>query len=136
MASNYLRTQLNTHMFGTASYTKPTVLAIALCTTLPTPYQTGATIPELPNTGGYARQVLNPLDSHWEVDGGVVTNSVAITFPVATADWEEVEYVAILDSATWGAGNLLYFGGLDHPKSIYQTDQLVIGIGGIIIKTI
>jgi len=136
MASNYLRTQLNTHIFGSSSYTKPTVLAIALCTSEPTVYQTGATIPELPNTSGYARQTLSPSALHWDINGGIVTNLEAISFPQATADWDSVSYLAILDSATWGAGNLLFYGGLDKEKFVHQADELIIEIGGIIVRTI
>jgi hypothetical protein len=136
MASNYLREQFNTHIFGSASYTKPSVLAIALCSSLPNHFDTGATIPELPNSGGYERQNLNPSDLNWTITGGVVTNAENITFPIATADWDAVEYIAILDDATWGTGNLLFFGGLDKTRRIHETEQLIIEIGSLIVRTI
>lgn len=131
--SNYLETQVLTHLLGTASYTKPSTIAVALCTTAPTDSSTGATIVEVPNSNSYARQTLNPSDSNWTISGGQVQNAVQIEFPAASGSWGTVTHVAILDSATHGAGNMLFHGALGASKTVGSGDILRISIGGITI---
>src|SRR4030067_902027 len=99
--SDYLEGQIRAHIFRTASFTKPTVLAIALCTAGPSDANTGATITEALNSGAYARQTLTPLDANWtapDTTGGLTDNASAITFPTATGNWGVVSHVAICDS--------------------------------------
>ena len=47
--SDYLEVELIKHIFRTGSMTKPTVLAVALCTAATSDSQTGATITEVTN---------------------------------------------------------------------------------------
>ncbi len=122
--SDYLEGQIRAHIFRTASFTKPTVLAVALCTAAPTDASTGATITEV-SGGSYARQTLNPLDANWTAASstdGLTDNAADITFPTATANWGTVTHVAILDSATLGAGNVLFWGALDVSKVVNSGD--------------
>lgn len=132
--SDYLEGQIRAHIFRTASFAKPTVLAIALCTAAPTDASTGATIAEVANANGYARQTLNPLDANWTAASstdGLTDNASAITFPVATGSWGTVTHVAICDSATWGAGNLLVYGTLDASKVVGSGDTFKFNIGDL-----
>ena len=127
--SNYLEQQLLQHIFRTASFTKPTTLAIALASGTITESMTGSLGGyEMANAGGYARQTLNPLDANWnavsEVSAsGETANTSAIQFAQATANWGTATDVAILDSATYGAGNVLLFGKLQTAKTIGTNDQ-------------
>jgi hypothetical protein len=41
-----------------------------------------------------------------------------VTFPAATGGWGEVDYWAIVDTGTYGAGNVLAHGALAAPKTI------------------
>ena len=97
--ADYLESQVIQQIFRTSTFTKPTVLAIALCSATPSDSATGAlTSLELGNSGAYARQTLNPLDANWAnvSSGNGTTNNVgAVTFPTATADWGTVSAVAI-----------------------------------------
>lgn len=132
--SDYLEGQIRAHMFRTATFTKPTVIAIALCTAAPTDASTGATITEVANSGAYARQTLNPLDANWTAASstdGLTDNASAITFPVATASWGTVTHVALCDSATWGAGNMLLYGTLDVSKAVGIGDTFKFNIGDL-----
>ena len=108
--SDWLERILASHMFGSGTFSKPTVIAVALTRDVPADIQTGATIPEVANAGSYARTTHTPSANNW-IDpvgvGGACSNIGAITFPVATADWGWVSGVAICDSATWGAGNMM-----------------------------
>ena len=135
--STYLQGQLVAHIFRTDSFTKPTVLAIALCSGIPTTASTGGTIPELPFANGYARTVLNPLDTNWaaitQVNGsGNTNNSVAITFPAATPGaWPTVSGIAIIDTTAYGSGNMLFFGTLSTPKTPGVSDQFQINVASL-----
>lgn len=82
--SDFLEGEVIKHIFRTGSFTKPTVLAIALCTAAPVDADTGAlTGKEVANAGAYARQTLNPLDANWTLPGaaGLTDNALLITFP-------------------------------------------------------
>ena len=131
--SDYLEGEILKHIFRTGSFTKPTVLAICLCTSAPTDASTGATIPEVTDAGSYARQTLNPLDANWTAPGvgGLTDNASAITFPTATGAWGTISHVAICDSATHGAGNMLYWGALAASKVVASGDVFKFNIGDL-----
>jgi hypothetical protein len=133
--SDWLEGQIRAHIFRTATFTKPTVIAIALCTALPDDTKTGATITEVTNANGYARQTLNPLDANWtaaSATDGLTDNASAITFPTCTtATWGTVSHVAICDSATWGAGNMLFWGTLSVSKVVGVGDVFKFAIGDL-----
>ena len=131
--SDYLESEVIKHIFRTGSFTKPTVLAVALCTAATTDAQTGATITEVANTGAYARTSLNPLDANWTAPGagGLTDNAAEITFPTATANWGTVTHIAICDSATWGAGNVLLHGALTSSKTVNSGDTFKFTVGSL-----
>lgn len=87
---------------------------------MPTDSSTGSTIVEVANAGSYARQTLNPLNTNWNdpLTSGGTANTIAITFPQATADWGTPVAAAITDSATYASGNLLWYGALANPNLI------------------
>lgn len=116
--SDYLGTQIINHIFRTSSFTKPTTLALALCTSAVAKTDTGATIPEVANSGSYARATLNPLDANWASLEESTYNLQAISFNTASSNWGTITYVAILDNATYGSGNLLFFGALTLPVTV------------------
>lgn len=137
--SNYAASGLLTHLFRTSSFTKPGTLAIALATgTLNGGMNGGLGGNEVPNAGAYARQTLNPLDANWAAitftnGSGTTSNTPAINFPTATAPWGGVNItdIAIIDSATYGAGNLLWFGKLTVPKTIGTGDTFSFAAGNL-----
>lgn len=128
---------LASHIFGSGTFAKPTVIAIAACNVVPVDSDTGAlTGREVANSGAYARQTLNPSAVNWTDPvgvNGICYNLGTITFPVATASWGWVSGVAICDSATFGAGNHLIWGALTTSKLIDTNDQLIIAPSGIAI---
>ncbi len=137
--SNWLENQLRDFIFRTApTFTKPTVLAIALSSIVPTGTLTGANMNELANVGAYARQTLNPLDANWSILGvttsGTVSNASIVTFPQCTADLGWTSGGAILDSATYGVGNPLFWFSLTNPREIKSSDQFTIAVSGLQIS--
>lgn len=123
--SDFLEDNIRKHIFRTGSYTKPTTLRVALATAATTDAQTGATITEVSNANSYARTGPDPLDANWsapDTTGGLTANVSAITFPTATGSWGTVSHIAIVDSATWGAGNSLIHGALTASKTVGNGD--------------
>lgn len=134
-ASDYLEGEIIKHLLRTGSWTKPSTIAIALCTSAPVDADTGAlTAKEVTNVStGYVRQTLNPLDANWTAPGvgGPSDNASAITFPVATANYGTVTHVAICDNAGYGSGNLLLWGALTTPKTVNTGDTFRFAIGDL-----
>lgn len=129
-ASNYLESGILTHIFRTGTFSKPATIAICLLSGVPNDTLGGNNLPELPNSNGYARQVLAPLDANWTLqaqssDSGNVDNASTITFgPCTTADWAQVTHVALTDSGVYAAGNLLFWGALQTAKTVQVGDSL------------
>jgi hypothetical protein len=110
--SNYLENALINGTLRATSYTAPTTTYLALYTNDPTDADTGTEI-----TGGsYVRQAI----TFSSPSNGATSNSSAIEFPQATADWGTITYVGIRDAVT--SGNLLYHSALDTSKTIANGD--------------
>ena len=88
-----------------------TATFMALYTSAPTDSAAGT---EVANAGSYARQAI----TFGAASGGSMTNSSAVTFPQATADWGTVTGFAIVDSATYGGGNQIAYGDITPNQSI------------------
>ena len=126
--SNYLAKAVLDHVFGKAALTAPTTY-IGLSSANPT--ETGSAAVE-PSGGGYARQLV-PASS-WAsatlADPAVITNSVAVTFPIATATWlsgVNLTYFVLYDAVS--GGNVLASGALDVAKPILQDDTAYFPVG-------
>lgn len=125
--TDYLENQLVDHIFRTASFSKPSVLAIALFTAAPGEAGGGTEVAG----GSYARVQLNPADANWNAtqggtvgassgSSGLTDNASDITFPAPTADWGQVTHFAILDAAS--GGNMLMYGALTTAKTVNNGD--------------
>ena len=118
-ASDYLEVELRKHIFRTGSFTKPTVLGVALFTVTPSDSGGGTEV-----TGGsYARVNLPPLDANWtaaSATDGLTDNASAITFPTPSANWGTVVAFGIFDATT--SGNLLVWGPITPNKTINNGD--------------
>lgn len=135
--SNYLDNQCRDFFFRTqASIVKPSTLAVALTHNIPNGSYTGQTTDEVANAGAYARQVLAPSDSNWSTTSisGQTFNNVALAYAQATADWGPVSGVLILDSASYGAGNVIAWGALTNPRVVLNTDQYTISASGLNVQ--
>lgn len=70
----------------------------------------------------YARKAI----SFGTVTNGSVPSSGNVTFDAATANWGTITHVAVMDGATAGAGNVLFYGSLDTAKTIESGDTFQI----------
>jgi hypothetical protein len=119
--SNFLENALINATLRNTGYTSPTTTYLALYTTDPTDADSGTEV-----TGGsYVRQSL----AFSSPSNGVSTNSSAIEFPQATADWGTISHVGIRDAVT--SGNLLYHTALDSSKVINNGDIFKITTGNL-----
>lgn len=99
---------------------------------------TGATANEVSTSGtAYARVQVANNSTNWPTATGTTTgvkqNGVAITFVTATASWGTINQFALLDSATAGAGNILFWGDLTSPKTIGNGDTASFSAGALSI---
>jgi hypothetical protein len=126
--SDYLEVELRRHIFRTGSFTKPTVLGVALFTAAPSDSGGGTEV----SGGSYARVDVPPLDANWSAPnstGGATANVSAITFPTATADWGTVTHVGIFDATS--GGNLLFHGALTASKTVTNGDTFSFAAGAL-----
>jgi hypothetical protein len=141
--SNFLEDEVIKHIFRTGSFTKPTVLAITMLTTGAADGDTGqfttGTGVEVTNAGSYARVDRPPLDANWTATAGgdgQTDNAAAITFTTATADWSSaanITDIAICDSATYDAGNMLFYGSVTVAKAVLNGDTAEFAAGAITV---
>ena len=117
--SDYLEVEIIKHLFRTGSFTKPTILGIALFTAAPSDAGGGTEV-----TGGsYARVDTPPLDANWDATSGtdgLTANTGIITFATPTANWGTITHFGIFDATT--GGNLLYHGALTSSKTVNNGD--------------
>ena len=117
--SDFLEVELRKHIFRTGSYTKPTVLAVALYTAAPGETGGGTEV----SGGSYARVQRDPLDANWtgaSSTDGLTDNAADLTFPTPSANWGVVTHFAILDATS--AGNFLFYGALAQSKTVNNGD--------------
>jgi hypothetical protein len=121
--SDYAEKKLLDHLLGTASYTMPSAVYLALYTVAPTDSTEGTEV-----TGGdYERKVVtfNGVTS----GSGSTTNNTTLDFtgmPACT-----VVAVAVLDALT--IGNILVYGTLSTNKTLDSGDILRVASGDLSI---
>jgi len=111
--SQYLISKLLNQLFNATAYSFPATVYMALWTSALAAASTGATAGEAAYTG-YTRVAMTANNTNFSTSsaGTATTNSVAVTFPAAGSGPTTVTYFAILDTATLGAGNILYWGSI------------------------
>ncbi len=125
--SNFAKGKILEHITGKMSYTKPTAY-VGLCTDDPGEEATGANCNEISNANGYARVATSGSD--WNASsGGVIDNANKITFPEATGSWGIAIYYVLVDSPTYGQGNILIYDCLDEPIDIEEDDIIEFDAG-------
>jgi hypothetical protein len=129
--SDYAELKILDHLVGKTSWTMPTAY-VALCTSAPSDLSTGATIVE-PSTSGTAYARKSTAGADWNsAASGAIDNANAITFATATgAGWGTITHFALVDSGTYGAGNMLAWGSLTVSKAISAGDTASFAAGDL-----
>jgi len=112
--SDYLEDKVLDHVFGGNAYTAPSTLYVGLYTVAPSDTGGGTEV----SGGAYARQTATFTVSG--TDPTTATNSAAIEYPTATADYGTVVACGVFDAAS--AGNLLAYASLTSNKTVESGD--------------
>ena len=121
--SDYLEDKVLDHVFGGNAYSAPGTLYVALYTVAPSDTGGGTEV----SGGAYARQT-----GAFTVSGTnptTATNSAAIEYPIATANYGTVVAVGILDASS--SGNLLAYSTLDASKVVSSGDVFRFNAGDL-----
>lgn len=128
-ASNYLENKVLDHVLGEGArnFTSPANLYVALFTDVGTGtlanLEAGTLTDEISTSGtAYSRQ---PIDFS-AASNGTAASSGTVTWSTATATWGLVTALAVVDSGTAGAGNVLFYGNLSIAKDIQTGDTFQI----------
>ena len=148
-ASNYLEAKLLDHVlkFGNGSVTvgtgsgfaPPATLYLALFVNTSgnaaTNLEAGTLTDEVATAGttAYARQTI-AFDAATGTSPCSSANTSTITFPTCTnVAWGTITHVAITDSATRAAGNVLFYGAVTTSKTIDVGDTFQVSAGNLTI---
>lgn len=128
--SDYAEAKILEHIVGKTSFTMPATVAIALFTVSPTDAGGGT---EVANANAYARKTTAGTD--WNAAGtdGTIENATTITFTTPTGSWGTANSFALMDSATYGAGNMLAWSALTTPQAIGTGNTVSFAPGALVI---
>jgi len=118
--SDYLENKVVGHVFGGSAYTAPSTLYVALYTSAPSDTGGGTEV----SGGAYARQT-----AAFTISADTASNTSAIEYPTATADYGTVVAVGVFDALS--SGNLLAYGNLTTSKTVSNGDVFRFNAGAI-----
>ena len=121
--SDYLEDKVLDHVFGGNAYTAPSTLHVALYTVAPTDTGGGTEV----SGGGYVRKTAT-----FNVSGTnptTASNTAAIEYPTATANYGTVVAVGIFDASS--SGNLLAYANLTTSKVVSTGDVFRFNTGDL-----
>lgn len=118
--SDFLENELLDHVFRNSAYTPPAAVYLALYTVAPTDAGGGTQV----SGGGYARQAI----TFGVASGGAISNTSAVGFTAAGANFGTIVAVGIFDALT--TGNLLAWKAITS-VAINDGDTLNFPIGDV-----
>ena len=118
--SDYLENKVVGHVFGGSAYTAPSTLYVALYTSAPSDTGGGTEV----SGGAYARQT-----AAFTISADTASNTSAIEYPTATANYGTVVAVGVFDASS--SGNLLAYGNLTTSKTVSNGDVFRFNAGAI-----
>ena len=121
--SDYLEDKVLKHVFAGSAYTAPSTLYVALYTVAPTDTGGGTEV----SGGAYARQTA--AFSVSGTDPTTASNSAAIEYPTATANYGTVVAVGIFDASS--SGNLMAYANLTSSKVVSTGDVFRFNAGDL-----
>jgi hypothetical protein len=124
--SNYLETEILDHVFGGNAFTAPSTLYLALLTAV-SDGETGS-VTEVSTSGtAYARETVA-----FTVSGNTASNTAAVEYSTATANFGTITHVGVYDAST--GGNLMAYAALTSSKTIETGDVFRIPTGDLDIS--
>lgn len=126
-ASNYLERKILDHILGTATFTKPTSVWLALHTADPTDAAGGAEV----TGGGYQRQQVT-FSAAATAAGGDTTATNTNEILYSNMPSGTVTHFSVYDAQN--GGNMLVSSPLDAPKTQSAGDQLGLPVGQLTVQ--
>jgi hypothetical protein len=127
--ADYAEDKILDHAVGKAAFTMPTIY-IALCTADPTDAATGASCNEVANANNYSRK--STAGSDWNsASGGAIDTAEDLTFATAGGSWGTMTHFVLVDSPTYGQGNVIAHGALSASKTVGDGDAIVFAAGNL-----
>jgi hypothetical protein len=121
--SDYLEDKVLDHVFGGNAYTAPSTLYVALYTSAPSDTGGGTEV----SGGGYVRKTATFTVSG--TNPTTASNTGAIEYPTATANYGTVTSVGIFDASS--SGNLLAYANLTTSKVVSTGDVFRFNAGDL-----
>lgn len=100
---------------------------------------------EVPNSNNYSRASLGASLANWagtqsagstvasSGTGGVTSNNTVITFATPSGTWGTVTHAGLVDSGTWGGGNLWVCIDINPDKTINSGDTVSFAAGALTV---
>lgn len=85
---------------------------------------------EVANAGAYARTAVTFGSA---ASGGAISNTAAINFTTATANWGDITHCAIVDNSTHNSGDIYFWSPLVATRTINNGDTFSFAIGDLTI---
>ena len=127
--SRYAQNRILTATFHGSTYQINSAY-VALFTTVPSDLTSGTEV----SGNGYAR-VGAPISSYWNpASGGVVVNSLAVSFPQATAAWGNIYGWGVFNAS--GVADRVFQGSLQAPVTINSGDQFSFTAGDMMFTIV
>ena len=127
--SDFAENALLDHVFNVA-YSHPATVYLALCTADPTDAGTGASMSECLSANNYAREEI----AFAAASGRSIAQTGVVTFNLASGAWGTATHWAIVDSVTYGEGNMLAHGALSEEKVIISGNTPSVASGQVVIS--
>ena len=118
--SNTYETIVLQWTFTNSAVTRPTAWYIGLFTSDPGEASGGTEV----SGGSYVREAVT-----FSVTGDTATNTAAVEWPVATANWGTITHIAVYDAST--GGNQIAYAALNNSKTIASGDVLRVPAGDL-----
>lgn len=128
--TDYAEGALLKHLSRETAYTPVATIYLALCTSSAGDTATGASMNEVANSGSYARTAI----AFGAASSRRVTQSGTVTFTAATGSWGTVSHWAIVDTNTYGSGNVLAHGAFATSKSVVSGNTPSVGSGEVYVE--
>lgn len=129
--TDYLEAAQLNWMRGTTFPSAPSAVYLALFTGSAS--EDGiTTMPEIPTSLGYQRQLLTFSAVTQSAGVGVISSSNGQTFGPASSSWGSVSHIGLFDAQT--SGNMLYFNSSSVAQNVAAGDRAVFNTGSIIVR--
>jgi hypothetical protein len=129
--AKYGRKAMLDHMFGRIAHPFPTNRYLALFTADPT---AEGTLTNEVAVGGYARVEISDLMGDADLALKQIANTFDIIFPPVSSAVSAITHMGVMDVATPSAGNMLFHGPLETPRTLAVGERFKIRVGQFTVE--